>query len=413
MTDQLLYRLNRVPDRLYITFLDLLGVQPAPADAGPRRRHVLAVGATGGDRRGAGDRPRSRPSRTVRRTTPSCSRPPRTWSSPPHRCATWPPRPPDGQPVARDDELSLGDGVPVLLRRSRRSTTRCSSASTTPRRAARSRSGSTATSQGVGVDPTDAAAGLGGVGRLGVGRRATSTATSTGGLNRPGDVVLHVPTQPRRVADRQPARRLAALPDGARRRGLPVLQRQPRPSRPRRRSPSAARSRPCTPRSSTDEVLGLSEGVPGPGVPARAPTGRVRRRAARGRGRGRRRAGSAGRRSTRSPAATPSDRRVPARPRDRRRALRPGGPRARRHAAPATAPCRRRARRCGCRSTGSAAGRRGNVVGRDGPRAAVDRCPCVGPGREPAGRDRRRRAGDGRRGRSCAARWRCAPATAR
>ena len=34
MTDELLYRLNRVPDRLYVTFLDLIGVTlhpPTPA----------------------------------------------------------------------------------------------------------------------------------------------------------------------------------------------------------------------------------------------------------------------------------------------------------------------------------------------------------------------------------------------
>ena len=54
MTDELLYRLNRVPDRLYITFLDLLGVTLHPPTAGPRRRHRLAVGATGGGRRAAG-----------------------------------------------------------------------------------------------------------------------------------------------------------------------------------------------------------------------------------------------------------------------------------------------------------------------------------------------------------------------
>ena len=35
MIDQLLYRLNRVPDRLYLKFLDLHRRPPAPADARP------------------------------------------------------------------------------------------------------------------------------------------------------------------------------------------------------------------------------------------------------------------------------------------------------------------------------------------------------------------------------------------
>ena len=33
MTDQLLYRLNRVPDRNYIKFLDLIGVRLFPPTA--------------------------------------------------------------------------------------------------------------------------------------------------------------------------------------------------------------------------------------------------------------------------------------------------------------------------------------------------------------------------------------------
>src|SRR5215213_1849789 len=33
MVDQLIYRLNRVPDRHYVRFLDLLGLRPYPATA--------------------------------------------------------------------------------------------------------------------------------------------------------------------------------------------------------------------------------------------------------------------------------------------------------------------------------------------------------------------------------------------
>src|SRR5260370_22802708 len=35
MGDQLLYRLNRVPERNYLRFLDLLGLRPFPATAAP------------------------------------------------------------------------------------------------------------------------------------------------------------------------------------------------------------------------------------------------------------------------------------------------------------------------------------------------------------------------------------------
>ncbi len=62
MTDQLVYRLNRVPDRNYVKFLELIGVEPVPADGGPRPRHVLAVRAAA--RRGhdpAGDAGRDDP----------------------------------------------------------------------------------------------------------------------------------------------------------------------------------------------------------------------------------------------------------------------------------------------------------------------------------------------------------------
>lgn len=68
MVDELHYRLNRVPDRLYITFLDLLGVTlhpPAPARAellfrlsAPRPEPVVVpAGAEAGTRRSDGDEP--------------------------------------------------------------------------------------------------------------------------------------------------------------------------------------------------------------------------------------------------------------------------------------------------------------------------------------------------------------------
>ena len=61
MTDELLYRLNRVPDRLYITFLDLLGVTLHPPT--PARVDVTAwlSAPPDGGRRASRGAARSRP----------------------------------------------------------------------------------------------------------------------------------------------------------------------------------------------------------------------------------------------------------------------------------------------------------------------------------------------------------------
>ena len=48
MTDLLLYRLNRVPDRNYIKFLELIGVRLFAPTAARAPSHVLAVGAAAG-----------------------------------------------------------------------------------------------------------------------------------------------------------------------------------------------------------------------------------------------------------------------------------------------------------------------------------------------------------------------------
>ena len=50
MTDQLLYRLNRVPDKHHLAFLDLLGVRLFPPDRGRRTGDLLAVRAAPGPR---------------------------------------------------------------------------------------------------------------------------------------------------------------------------------------------------------------------------------------------------------------------------------------------------------------------------------------------------------------------------
>ena len=68
MTDVLLYRLNRVPDRLYLKFLDLIGLQVLPATAAtlpvtfwlaspPEADFVIPPWHRGGHRGIAGERP--------------------------------------------------------------------------------------------------------------------------------------------------------------------------------------------------------------------------------------------------------------------------------------------------------------------------------------------------------------------
>ena len=101
-------------------------------------------------------------------------------------------------------------------RRCRRRATRCTSAC--PRRSRRTRSGcgSSADIEGVGVDPTNPPLAW----EAWTGddwEPCELDSDSTGGLNRDGDVVIHVPARPRRVADREAAGRLAA---GAGRRSL-------------------------------------------------------------------------------------------------------------------------------------------------------------------------------------------------
>ena len=80
MVDQLIYRLNRVPDRNYVKFLELIGVELLPAGRRPRHGHVLAVGAAAADRRWSAPGPRWR-RRAPTSTSRSSSPPSRTWRS--------------------------------------------------------------------------------------------------------------------------------------------------------------------------------------------------------------------------------------------------------------------------------------------------------------------------------------------
>jgi predicted phage baseplate assembly protein len=189
MTDELLYRLNRVPDRLYITFLDLLGVTlhpPTPARvdvtawlaSAPDEDVVLAADSEVATLRTSAD------DAVVFATSEDLVMPPR-------RLRHVLTQAHDGEPVPRDDALSLGteftcfSGQPayddaMLLG--------LDDAAPSCAIALRFR----CHVQGVGVDPTapplvweawDGSAWVG----------CEVEEDGTGGLNRAGDVVVHVP----------------------------------------------------------------------------------------------------------------------------------------------------------------------------------------------------------------------------
>ena len=84
MTDVLLYRLNRVPDRLYLKFLELIGLAAVPGHIGAHRRDVLPVVAGAGhDDVAARHACRDAAHRDTR--IPSCSPPSKTCRSSPAR----------------------------------------------------------------------------------------------------------------------------------------------------------------------------------------------------------------------------------------------------------------------------------------------------------------------------------------
>ena len=47
MSEMVLFRVNQVPDRLFVHFLNLVGIEPVPAVGGPRGPHLLAVRRAG------------------------------------------------------------------------------------------------------------------------------------------------------------------------------------------------------------------------------------------------------------------------------------------------------------------------------------------------------------------------------
>ncbi len=258
MTDELIYRLNRVPDRLYVTFLDLLGVTlhpPTPArvdvtawlSAPPTADVVLPADAEVATLRSTQD------DAVVFTTTTDLVMPPRRLAHVMTRAAK-------GDPVGRDDALSLGTEFACFTSRPEYGDALLLGLDdAAPSCVIGLRFECHV--QGVGVDPThpplvweawD--------GRAWVGCEVDRD--DTGGLNRPGDVVVHVPAGHR-----------AALVAGIRAgwlrcRVVPAVDGYPFYSASPTITAAAAFTLGGTVRAVhaetvADEVIGLSEGVPG------------------------------------------------------------------------------------------------------------------------------------------------------
>lgn len=189
MVDELLYRLNRVPDRLYVTFLDLLGVTLHPPTtarvdltawlSAPQPEPVtLPLGAEAATLRSGQD------DSVVFSTVAELTIPPRSLAHVRTQAT-------DGPVVPRDDELSLANEFPcfsdppayddVLLLGLDDAAPSCAIVLRFA-----------CDVQGVGVDPLypplvwEAFDGTDWV-------ACEVDSDGTGGLNRPGDVILHVP----------------------------------------------------------------------------------------------------------------------------------------------------------------------------------------------------------------------------
>ena len=260
MVDQLIYRLNRVPDGNYLRFLDLIGVTLFPPTAArgdvtfwlsaPQEQPVVVPsGHPGRDhahrRRGADRVHRRRAARhRAGRRSPTSPRPPRAgrWSTVPRSL--------------------LADRGPASVRRAAGARRRGAVRAVRRGTALRGAAAVDADVQGVGVDPRDPpwiweAWDGGGWVACEVDRDAT------GGFNRAGDVVVHVPATHTASVAGPPAGRLDPLP-GARTRRRASRSTAPRRGCTRsRRPPSAAPSPPCHAEVVRDETLGISDGSAG------------------------------------------------------------------------------------------------------------------------------------------------------
>ncbi|MGY4644141.1 putative baseplate assembly protein [Cellulomonas sp. URHB0016] len=262
MADELFYRLNRVPDRLYVAFLELLGVTLHPAGAAnvdlvmwlsaPQDEVVVVPEGTE-----AATNRTERDEAVVFTTTRPLEIPPRTL----RHVAT---QRPGGDQVGRDDQLASGDSFPVfaeipqvddaLLLGLDNPAPSCVVALRFD-----------CNVQGVGVDPRrpplvwEAWDGRGWV-------TCDVDSDGTGGLNRAGDVVLHVP-----------ATHTASVLGGKRAGWLRCRVTEPDEGYPTYGASPTVREAGAFTIGGTvpavhaetvrDEVVGLSEGVPGQAFP--------------------------------------------------------------------------------------------------------------------------------------------------
>lgn len=258
MTDELLYRLNRVPDRLYVTFLDLLGVQlhpPTPArvdltawlSAAATETIVLRAGAEAAT-------PRTpQQEAVVFATTEDLVMPPRTLSHVVTHNA-------GADPERRDDELSLSTEFPVFSEQPAYDDALYLGLDDAAPCCAIGFQ-FTCHLQGVGVDPTrpplvweawDGSAWA----------PCEVDSDTTGGLNRPGDVIVHVPAD--HVAStvsqvRAGWVRCRVVAPGE---GYPFYSASPTVTELSAYTIGGTVTA-VHAETVTDEVLGLSEGVPG------------------------------------------------------------------------------------------------------------------------------------------------------
>ena len=364
MVDQLIYRLNRVPDRNYVKFLELIGVELRPPAAARGDGDVLAVGAAAADRAGprrdrgghAAHR-RRRPGRLHHRRGPARS------------CRA---RSPRGRRASAGGERRR----PHHGAAGRRASSPCFSAVAAARRRAADRavrapcrparwcSGWTARSA-ASASTRATRRWSGRPGPAPAGAPARSTATTPAASTSPATSSCTCPANHETVDHRPAAGRLAALPAAAAGRRTSRRTRASPQIVGVRRSPSAAPPGSCTPRSSATRTSGVSDGTPGQRFALqRRPGGAVaeRARCAAGHRPGRRRADRRGppvRALRRLRAGRPA---LPPRPGRRRGPVRPGGAAGRRRRCGsygAVPPLGARLRLSAYRTGG---GRRGNVA---------------------------------------------------
>ena len=395
MTDELLYRLNRVPDRLYLAFLDLH--RRRRCSRRRRRRADVVLLA----RRAARPTPVVVPARTEVGT-------PRTETAESIVFATTDDlRDPAalahatsatgraGRAMVRDAHLGRDtfDAFADPAEGRRRAPPR----PRRPRRGPRDHASHLDCAvRGVGVDPLDPPI----VWEAWNGSGWTPCDVVVGRHRRaqpPGDVVLIVPRDHVVIRHRRTSARAGCTADRASARRRCRRTRRRRSSAPRPPRPSAGWSHAMHAHSVDDEILGLSRGRARPVVPARAS---VRWSTTARRSSSRCGAGGGWDEWTEVDSFAGSadgDRHVIGGPHSRHRAVPARGARGRRGDSAPTGRCRRRAHRCGCRATASAADVAGNV----GARALSvlrSTVPFVSERGKPRGRARRHRRRDRRGG---------------